>query len=167
MVLAGRDDAGWGRAERFLELLNGFVGIAVPGQELGLTSQEGGERRSEQAVFLDESPIEVGESEESVQVLYRRWERPFPYGRIFPLVHLNTILADDVPEELHRGAMELTFLQFKVEVVLSEPLEDLRHVVAMFGQVPGVYEDVVDVHYNETMEELPENLIHEALEGGW
>ncbi len=62
--------------------------------------------------------------------------------------------------------MELTFLHLKVEVVLSEPLEDLCHVMAMFGQVPGVYEDVVNVHYNE-MEELPEHLIHEALEDGW
>ncbi len=156
-----------GCAERFLELLNCFVGIGVPGQELGLTSQEGGERRSEQAVVLDESPIEVGESEESLQFLYRRGERPFPYGRNFPLVHTNPILADDVPEELQRGAMELTFLHLKVEVVLSEPFEDLRHVMAMFGQVPGVYEDVVNVHYNEMMEELPEHLIHEALEDGW
>ncbi len=156
-----------GCAERFLELLNCFVGLGVPGQELGLTSQEGGEQRSEQAVVLDESPIEVGKSEESLQLLYRRGERPFPYGRNFPLVHTNPILANDVTEELHRGAMELTFLHLKVEVVLSEPLEVLRHVMAMFGQVPGVYEDVVNVHYNEMMEKLPEHLIHEALEDGW
>ncbi len=153
-----------GRAEHFLELLYGFVGIGVPGQGLGLTSQEGGERCSEHAVVPDESPIEVGESEETLQVLYHRWEWPFLYGRNFPLVHLNPILADDVPEELHRGALEFTFFQLEVEAVLSEPLEDLRHVVAMFGQVPGVYEDVVDVHDNKPMEELPEHLIHKALE---
>ncbi len=60
--------------------------------------------------------------------------------------------------------MEFTFLQFEVETVLSELLEDLRHVVTMFGQVPGVYEDVIDVHANEPMEELPEHLIHNGLE---
>ncbi len=48
--------------------------------------------------------------------------------------------------------------------MLSELLEDLRHVVTMFGQVPGVYEDVIDVHANEPMEELPEHLIHNSLE---
>ncbi len=48
--------------------------------------------------------------------------------------------------------------------MLSELLEDLRHVVTMFGQVPGVYEDVIDVHANEPMEELPEHLIHNGLE---
>ncbi len=141
-----------GRAERFLELFNGFVGIGVPGQGLGLSLQEGGERSSEHTVVLDESTIEVGKSQELLQVLYSLWD--FPYGLYFPLVHLDSILADDVPEELHRGVMELTFLQLEVEVMLSEPLEDLLHMVAMFGQVPGVYEDVVDVHYDETMEEL-------------
>ncbi len=47
--------------------------------------------------------------------------------------------------------MEFIFLQFEVETVLSELLEDLRHVVTMFGQVPGVYGDVIDVHANEPM----------------
>ncbi len=84
-LLVGMPQDG-GCAERFLELLNCFVGLGVPGQELGLTSQEGGERRSEQTVVLDESPIEVGESEESLQFLYRRGERPFLYGHNFPLV---------------------------------------------------------------------------------
>ncbi len=60
--------------------------------------------------------------------------------------------------------MEFTFLQFEVETVLSEPLEDLHHMVAMFGQVPRVYEDVIDVHANELVEKLPELLLHNALE---
>ncbi len=62
--------------------------------------------------------------------------------------------------------MELTFLQLQIEMVNSEPLKDLHHVVAMFGQVPGVYKDVVDVDNHELMEELPEHLVHEALEDG-
>ncbi len=73
-------------------------------------------------------------------------------------------MATDVPKELHSGAMEFTFLQFEVETVLSELLEDLRHVVTMFGQVPGVYEDVIDVLANEPIEELPKHLIHNGLE---
>ncbi len=48
----------------------------------------------------------------------------------------------------------------------SDPLKDLRYVVAVFGQVPGVYEDVVDVDNHELMEEFPEHLVHEALEDG-
>lgn len=43
-------------------------------------------------------------------------------------------------------------------------LEDLHHVAAMFDQVPGVDQDVVDVVEDETMEELQEHLIHVPLE---
>ncbi len=68
----------------------------------------------------------------------------------YSLVHLDTFGADIVAEELYSGAM------------------DLRHMVAMFDQVPGVYKDVVDVDDHELMEELPEYLVHEALvDGRW
>lgn len=60
--------------------------------------------------------------------------------------------------------MEFTFLQLKVEVMLLESLEDLLHMVVMFSQVLGVNEDVVDVHYDKSLEELLEHLVHEALE---
>ncbi len=46
----------------------------------------------------------------------------------------------------------------------SEPLKDLRYMVAMFSQVPGIYESVVDVDNYKLMEEFPEHLIHETLE---
>lgn len=33
-------------------------------------------------------------------------------------------------------------------MVLSELLEDLRHVVTMFGQVPGIDQGVINVNYD-------------------
>ncbi len=45
-----------------------------------------------------------------------------------------------------------------------ELLEDLRNVVAMVGQVPGVNKDVVDIDYHRAVEELPEHLVHKLLE---
>lgn len=47
---------------------------------------------------------------------------------------------------------------------LTELLEDLRNVVAMVGQVPGVNQDVVNINYHKAVEELPEHLVHELLE---
>lgn len=41
------------------------------------------------------------------------------------------------------------------------------HMVAVFRQIPGKYEDVINVDDGETMEELPEHLVHEALEDRW
>lgn len=37
-------------------------------------------------------------------------------------------------------------------------------MVAMFGQVLPVYQDVVNVGNDETMAELPEHLIHVSLD---
>lgn len=83
------------------------------------------------------------------------------------MVHLDTIGTKDVTKKLDHGAVELTFLKLQVEVVLPELLEDLRHVAAIFSQVPGVDQNVVNIHEDEPMGELPEPLIHKPLEDGW
>ncbi len=62
--------------------------------------------------------------------------------------------------------MELAPLQLEVQKVLAEPLKDLRYMVAMVGQVPGVDEYIIDVDNDEGVEELSEHLVHEFLEDG-
>lgn len=47
--------------------------------------------------------------------------------------------------------------------LLPELLENVRYVVAVFGQVPGGYQDVIDVNFQEAMEELLEHFVHEPL----
>ncbi len=39
-------------------------------------------------------------------------------------------------------------------------------MVAMFGQTPRVYEDIIDVNQDEAMEVLSEHLVHEVLKYG-
>ncbi len=77
-----------------------------------------------------------------------------------PLVHLDAIDTENVPEELHRGAVELTLLELQVEVMFPKLFQDLRDVVAMFGQVLGVNKDVIDMHYDKSVKKLPDHLIH-------
>ncbi len=48
-------------------------------------------------------------------------------------------------------------------MVFPELFQDLRDVVAMFGQVPGLNQDVIDVHYDKSVEKLPEHLVHNPL----
>lgn len=45
-------------------------------------------------------------------------------------------------------------------------LKDLHNMVANFGLVPGINQDVLNVNYGEGIDKLPEHLIHEALEKG-
>lgn len=39
-------------------------------------------------------------------------------------------------------------------------------MIAMSSQAPGIYQDVINIHYNKAVEEVPEHLIHEVLEYG-
>lgn len=47
--------------------------------------------------------------------------------------------------------MELTLLQVQIYLMFSEHLQYPHNVVAMFGQVPMVDEDVIDVDDDKTM----------------
>ncbi len=62
--------------------------------------------------------------------------------------------------------MEGAFLRLEKQMELPQAFQDLRNVVAMFGHAPGVDENVINVDEDESMEILPENLMHEVLEYG-
>ncbi len=81
---------------------------------------------------------------------------PVPDCLDLPLVHLDAIITEDILKELHRGMMELTLLEIQVEVVFPEFFQDLRDVVAMFGQVPGVNQDVdgVKIYTQTTLQDV-------------
>lgn len=91
---------------------------------------------------------------------------PTADGIHLPLVHLHSIFGDNVFEEVVGVAVELTIFQLEVEMEFPQFMEDLFHMVVMFGQVPGVNDYVVDVDDDEMMEELLEHLFHKGLEYG-
>ncbi len=74
-----------------------------------------------QAEILDEALIEMSKSQESLKLHCRLWNWPLHDGCPLPLVHLNSLLADDVAEELRSGVMEFALLQLEVQMVLAEP----------------------------------------------
>lgn len=47
---------------------------------------------------------------------------------------------------------------------MAEYFQDLRHIEAKCGQVPGVDKDVVYIDHNKSVKEFPEHLIQIALE---
>ncbi len=51
-------------------------------------------------------------------------------------------------------------------MVFPELFHDLRDVVAMFSQLPGVNQDVIAVHYDKSVDKLPGNLVYKPLENG-
>ncbi len=57
--------------------------------------------------------MRIWDHEEPLQFLHRLGAKPLLDDRYIPLVHLDSILADDVYEELHGGAMEFTLLHLE------------------------------------------------------
>lgn len=47
---------------------------------------------------------------------------------------------------------------------MTQLLEDLWNMMPMFGQVPGLHQDVINVDQHEAVNS--QNLIHESLEYG-
>lgn len=104
----------WSRAEGPFEFLECFLGAGTPEQGLGLCLEHGGQRSCMLTEILDETSIEIGKSLESLNLLYQLKSRPLRDCSNLPLVHLDSLMSDDITKELYRGAMELTFLQFEV-----------------------------------------------------
>ncbi len=94
-----------GLAECGPKAFEGFVGARTPGQGLGLSAEQGGKQGCEQTETFDETAIEIGESKESLQFFNKLVSRPFRNSCYLPLVYLDTLLSDDVAEELHHGAV--------------------------------------------------------------
>lgn len=61
-----------------------------------------------------------------------------------PLVHLDTSCINDIAQELDGGLMELTFLEFEEEIVLSKLLEE-----TMFSLILRANQDVINVEHHK------------------
>lgn len=57
-----------------------------------------------------ELSVEVSESQETLKILYSAELRPVLNSAHLPLVHLNTLLVDDISQKINRGGGELAFL---------------------------------------------------------
>ncbi len=83
---------------------------------------------------VDEPPVE-DKPQEALQFLdgYGLW--PILYCLYLPLVHVNDVSVDDIAKELNSVTVELTILELEVQMVFPKFLEDLHHMVVMFGLV--------------------------------
>ena len=82
-------------------------------------------------VVVDESTVEVHESEEGLNVLNFLQFRPIRNGLNFLRGHGESVRRETETEVLGGGGMELTFLWLGEEIVLSEASEDFADVFLM------------------------------------
>lgn len=79
---------------------------------------------------------------------------------------MDSGFIDYVAQEVNRELMKCTFFSLKEEVEFSEFGEDGPYVLVVFGEAPGVNEDVINIHDHEAVEILPEHCMHEVLKDG-
>lgn len=77
---------------------------------------------------------------------------------------MNDVSVDDIAKELNSVTVELTILELEVQMVFPKFLEDLHHMVVMFGLVLGI--DVIIIDDDKMIEEFLEHLVRESLEDG-
>ncbi|KAG5328927.1 hypothetical protein C0989_010280, partial [Termitomyces sp. Mn162] len=83
-------------------------------------------------------------------------------------VHLHSSVGDDQAKVLDLSLFKLALLQLEVELVLAEVFQNEMSDPMMFLQCFGVDENVVEVHaYHTLYNEVPEDVVHHGLEGGW
>ena len=64
--------------------------------------------------------------------------------------------------------LKLAFVMLEEEFVFSEDVQNFLDYLAVFFQVFGEDEDIINVYaYDTAANEILENIIHLGLEGGW
>ena len=88
--------------------------------------------RSKGAVATDKAGIQVGKSQETLQLHSVRSLGPMHEHFHLPGIHLHIPCSDDVTKEGDGGAKEFAFLCFHKKLVLQEALKDLSDLEHMF-----------------------------------
>ena len=101
------------------------------------------ERNDNVRVVVDESMVEVCESEEGLDVLHFPWFQPIRDGLNFLHGHRESVGGKTETEVLSGGGMEFTFLWLGKEIVFLEALEDFADMFLMGLEVLGVYQDII------------------------
>lgn len=66
-------------------------------------------------------------------------------------VPADAVLVDDLAKKVNIVTVELPLLQLDIKVVFPKSVEDLHHVLTMFGLVPGIDEDIINIDNDEMM----------------
>ena len=101
------------RREQGLEFIKSGLGFGGPDETLTF-AQQAGDRDDNTRISFDETAVEVGESQEDLDVEDRLRNRPFGDGANAFGIHGDAFRGDDESEETDFLGVELAFLEFDV-----------------------------------------------------
>jgi hypothetical protein len=116
-------------------------------------------------VAVDEPAVEVGKAKEGLNVFDFPWFWPIEDGLHFVFSHLESVRGKDVSEVFHTVPVEFAFPSVGIQAMLPESVEDFFDVLFVLGHIVRVDQDVIEVDNDTDIEEVAEDVIHEALKG--
>jgi hypothetical protein len=78
-----------------------------------------------------------------------------------------TVTGDGMSQKFHGIQPKLTFRKFGVQVVVSQSLKNNMEMFRMIFQILGIDQNVIDEDYNEFVEFLHEDRVHEIHKICW
>ncbi len=99
----------------------------------------------------NEPPVEVGESQEALDVSDARRDRPGKDGGDLGGVHLDASRGDHESQEFDRGMVEYALLEFGIQPVQSKSFQHQADMPIVFLLGAGEYQDVVQVDDDENV----------------
>jgi hypothetical protein len=153
----------WSRTESLLERQKGFFPLLRP-FEFDFFPSEICERSGDLTIAFDETPIEIGETEEYLDIVGRLWafssKDRFDFGRIL----VNTLRGDHEPEKRHFCSMELAFLRLDVETGFLKSLENQTDMVLVFFEGIRIDQEIIEVNNEEFIKVVAKLVVHKMLE---
>ena len=139
--------------------------MALLGEVPGSTfTSEMGQRNSDFRVFWNETLIEIGEAQERLDIFDLSGFRPILNDLEFVGGHSEAAWRKYIAQILDGRDVEKTLIGMGIEVMLSEALENFSDMALVFFLRVGVDEYVIEVHQYTNIEQVAEDVIHEALE---
>jgi hypothetical protein len=122
------EDRGCGK--QGLEAIECGLGFAGPDKS-PILLEDLGDGHDDTGISLYESPIEVCEAKEHLDVADRLGDRPLGDGSDARWLHGNTFRCDDITQESDFLSVEIAFLEVDIQLVFLKTLKDLAYVLNM------------------------------------
>src|SRR5467141_3001883 len=125
------------------------------------------ERNSDFGISVNETMIEVGETEEGLNVLDFSGFRPMLDYLDFVLGHGEAFGRQHISEVFAGSDVELAFVCTGEKSVSTESAKYFSDMSLVFGNVVRIDEDVIQIDDDNDINHVREDVVHKPLESRW
>src|ERR1035438_2076565 len=128
-------------------------------------SEESGQKSCNLGILEDKAAVEVGKTQEDLDIRNRTRRRPKPYCRYLLWIHGDTIWGDNIAKEFNLILVEGTFLSFGPETIGTQSVQYQLDMFRVFFIIVRKDQNVIKIDHNKLIQEFSKDIVHEVLEG--